>query len=94
MTPTDLAERIREAIRASGKSANQLAAASTVDKGIITRFLRGERSVTVETAGRLLAALGCEVELKGPKPDAPLVPVKPKRRRASKKSGDMPAKGR
>jgi ribosome-binding protein aMBF1 (putative translation factor) len=83
MKPTDLAESIRQAIRASSKSANQLAIPSAVDKGIITRFLRGERSITVETAGKLLAALGCEIEIKGPKADARLVPVKPKRRRAS-----------
>jgi transcriptional regulator with XRE-family HTH domain len=92
--PTDLAEVIRNALRASGKSAGQLAAASTVHKAVISRFLRGERSVTVETAGKLLAALGCEVEIRGPKADATPRPAHPKRRRAGEgKAGGTPKKG-
>jgi transcriptional regulator with XRE-family HTH domain len=77
---TNLAESIRAVIRASGQSANTLAIYSRVNKGIITRFLRGERSITVETAQKLLTALGCTVEVKQPDPEAPLVRVKRKRR--------------
>jgi transcriptional regulator with XRE-family HTH domain len=77
----NLAESLREVIRASGKSAGQLAAASTVDKGIITRFLRGERSITVETADKLLAGLGCAVTIKQQKAGASSVPDFPKRGR-------------
>jgi transcriptional regulator with XRE-family HTH domain len=92
--PTEFAEVIREAIRASGKSAGQLAAVSNVDKAVITRFLRGDRTITVETADKLLAGLGCEIELKGPKADAPPIPGKAKQRRASKaKSSNTPTKG-
>ena len=61
---TRLAEVIREAIRESGRSAGHLGAASGVDKAIITRFLRAERTITVETAEKLLAALGCAVALR------------------------------
>ena len=52
---------------------------SAVDKGIITRFLRDERSVTVETADKLLAALGCEATTKRAKASAPAAPDSPKR---------------
>jgi len=90
MPTDDLAEAIREAIRASGKSAGQLAAASAVHKSVITRFLRGERSFTVETAGKLLAAMGCTVAIMGPSAAAPVVSPSPKRR----KSTDKPTKGR
>ena len=64
----NLAESLREVIRASGKSAGQLAAAaSTVDKGIITPIpTEPERSITVDTADKLLAGLGCTVAIKGP----------------------------
>ena len=58
MQPEDLAAAIREALRETGKSTGQLAAISTVHKAVIARFLRGDRTVTVETAGKLLAALG------------------------------------
>jgi hypothetical protein len=83
---TNLAETIRNAIRASGKSAGQLGASSCVDKAIITRFLRGERSITVETADKLLAALGCAVTIKRPKAGASAVPDRPKRERRGKTS--------
>jgi ribosome-binding protein aMBF1 (putative translation factor) len=84
MKAEDLAAVIREAIHASGKSAGQLAAASTVHKAVIARFLREDRSITVETAGKLLAALGCEVEIRGPKADTPPAAGKAARHRAGK----------
>jgi transcriptional regulator with XRE-family HTH domain len=62
----DLANAIRSVIKASGLSANELATYSTVDKGIIGRFLKGQRSITIETAQRILTALGCTVEITGP----------------------------
>ncbi|HKI36281.1 MAG TPA: helix-turn-helix transcriptional regulator [Gemmataceae bacterium] len=92
----NLAEALREAIRASGKSAGQLAASSGVDKGIITRFLRGERSITVETADKLIAALGCAVTIKRVKGGASTIPDRPKRVRrgtTSKKATDNATEG-
>jgi transcriptional regulator with XRE-family HTH domain len=94
MQPNDLAEAIRRAIRASGKSAGQLSAASMVAKAVITRFLRDERSITVETADKLLAALGCEIEVRGPGAEGPPAKAEAKQRRGSKgKPSDRPAKG-
>jgi transcriptional regulator with XRE-family HTH domain len=94
---SNLAEAIREAIRASGQSAGQLGASSGVDKAIITRFLRDERSITVETAEKLLAALGCVVTVKRVKAGAPAPPDRPKKRAPGapvRKPPTPPAKGR
>ena len=92
MQAEDLAEAIRETIRGSGKTLGQLAAVTAVDKSALSRFLRSERTITVETADRLLAALGYAVSLKGPKAAAP--PAKAKGRKGSKgKPSNRPAKG-
>jgi hypothetical protein len=51
-----LADCIREAIRASGMSLNQLGRMAQSDSGRLSRFMRGERDLTLEAAGRI-----CEV---------------------------------
>src|SRR5262249_12045260 len=94
MHPEDLAAAIRQAIRAAGLSAGPLALASAVHKAVIARFIRGDRTVTVETAGKLLAALGCEIEVRGPAAGTSPVSAKSKGRRGSKgKPTDRPTKG-
>ncbi len=67
MKKSDLAEAIRAAIWEAGVSANELGNRSGVARQIIGRFLRAERTVTVETAMKLLAALGCSVSITTPK---------------------------
>lgn len=52
-----LAELIRNAVTADGRSLRQLAAESGVDHGILSRFLRGRRDITIETAQRLCDVL-------------------------------------
>jgi transcriptional regulator with XRE-family HTH domain len=42
----------------SGPSVRRLSRQSGVDRAVISRFKRGERSVTLETADRLASALG------------------------------------
>jgi hypothetical protein len=66
-----LADAIRKVIRDSGVSIHALGALSAVDKGILSRFLRGERTMTVETAGRVLNALGCTIAISCSEPAAP-----------------------
>jgi hypothetical protein len=78
---TNLEEAIRAAIRGSGVGVHQLGAFSTVDKGILSRFLRGQRSMTLATAGRVLEALGCTVEVSRHDPGAPLKRVTRRRKR-------------
>jgi DNA-binding phage protein len=54
----DLSEQLREAIRASGQSLNQIGKASGVGSDQLSRFMRAERDLTLTTAGRLFETLG------------------------------------
>jgi transcriptional regulator with XRE-family HTH domain len=72
----DLAEQLREAVKASGRSLGQLARESGVDPSRLSRFLRGERDLTLEATGKLCGVLGltfCPVEA------PPATPAKRKR---------------
>lgn len=53
----DLAQQLRDAIRSSGRSQHELAKASGVNAGVISRFLGGT-DVLMGTAGRIAAVLG------------------------------------
>lgn len=61
----NLAEQLRAAIRQSGLSGNQVAYRAGVPQAVVSRFLRGERSITLNTAAKLAAALGLELRSKG-----------------------------
>jgi transcriptional regulator with XRE-family HTH domain len=56
--PTDIQQQLRDAIQASGQSLNQLAQASGVDSGRLSRFMRGQRDLTLEGVSRLCQVLG------------------------------------
>ena len=58
---TDIATALRRAIVASGKSHYALAKASGVASEVIDRFVRGERDIRLQTAGRLARPLGLEL---------------------------------
>jgi transcriptional regulator with XRE-family HTH domain len=64
-------ERLRQAIRESGQSLNQLGRKAKVDHGRLSRFMRGERDLTLDAAGRLCEALGIKLLL--PEPVEPQV---------------------
>lgn len=55
--PFDLEAAIRNAIEASGRTFYDLARETSVDASQISRFYRGERTVTLETASTLCKAL-------------------------------------
>jgi len=52
-----LPDALRQAIEASGKSANQLQVESGVSHTVINRFLKGERDLRLSTADKLAAAV-------------------------------------
>ncbi len=54
----DLSERIRKAILASGMSVNQFARKAGVSQPQISRFLKGERTLTLPVAEKVFEALG------------------------------------
>ena len=58
MAKDTLAETLRREIERSGKSLSELARASGVDAGRLSRFVRAERDLTFEAAGAVAAALG------------------------------------
>jgi plasmid maintenance system antidote protein VapI len=59
--PVSLSEVLRRAIGQSGLTFQALAEASGVERGSISRFVRGERSLRLDKADRLAAYLGLEL---------------------------------
>jgi transcriptional regulator with XRE-family HTH domain len=65
----DIQEQLRGAIKTSGQSLNQLGQAAGVDSGRLSRFMRGERDLTLEPVGRMCQILGLEFcQTKAPPP--------------------------
>ena len=56
-----LAETIRKAIKDQPVSAYRLNIETGVSQPLISRFIKGERTITIETADKLMAYLGLEV---------------------------------
>ena len=76
MSEQELAEMLRSAIRDSGKSLSQIARESGVSQPQLTRFLSGERSLTLTSAASLFDCFGIKVE-----PPAKAKPAKKKPRK-------------
>jgi hypothetical protein len=73
-------EQLRQAIRDSGKGLNALGAECGVDGGRLSRFMRGERDLTLEGAAAVCKALGLYLARESAAPE-------PKRRKG-KGGGD------
>jgi hypothetical protein len=87
-TTNELEDQLRDAIARCGKSLNQLGQAANVNDAQLSRFMRGERTLTLETAGRLCSILGlrfCESE------SPSLAPVAVKRPRGRPRLTASPA---
>jgi hypothetical protein len=54
-------EQIRQAVRDSGRSLNQLSKESGVNVSRLSRFMRGERTLTLPAGLDLCAALGLQL---------------------------------
>jgi transcriptional regulator with XRE-family HTH domain len=57
----DLVDQLRQAIIDSGLSQGEMARRSGVDQGQLSRFLRGERTMTLPAAAKLCSILGLEL---------------------------------
>lgn len=57
-----LPQRLRTAIKQTGKSIYQIAKNSGVAHPVILRFLSGERDIRLETAEKLAQSLGLELK--------------------------------
>jgi DNA-binding phage protein len=62
-----ITERIQEAIRSGGMSRYAISKATGIDQGLLCRFLKGQSSLSFETADKVLDALGLEVVIR-PRP--------------------------
>lgn len=61
----DIEDQLRRAIVESPITQYRLAQVSGIDKGILSRFLRGERTITLTTAARLAEVLDLELRPSG-----------------------------
>ena len=55
--PQSLSDQLRERIAAASPSAYELARDAGVDRPVLSRFLAGKRTITLETADRLARVL-------------------------------------
>jgi plasmid maintenance system antidote protein VapI len=55
--PASLSDQLRELIAEAGPSVYELARDAGVDRSVLSRFLAGERTITLETADRLAKLL-------------------------------------
>lgn len=58
---TTLSTAIRNAIRDSGQTQLEIANAIGISNGILSRFMREERSMNLDTADKVCAYLGLEL---------------------------------
>jgi plasmid maintenance system antidote protein VapI len=60
-TRLTLAEQLKQAVAATGKSVSAVARESGVPQPVLHRFVTGERGLLLDTADRLAAYLGLEL---------------------------------
>ena len=58
---TTITDQLRESIKQSEMSNWKLAQVAKVDKGLISRFMAGDRDLMLETAAKIANALGMEL---------------------------------
>ena len=61
-TRADIQEQLRQAILQAGMSRYRLAKLSGVSQAVISTFVNGKRSATMDTAAKLAAVLGLELK--------------------------------
>jgi len=60
--PTTISEQLRDRITTSQLSPYELAEASGVDRSVLSRFLTGKRSLTLDTVDKLAEVLKLQLE--------------------------------
>lgn len=59
----NVTQALQAAIRADGRPFHEIGKVGGVDRGVLSRFLRNERTVTTATADAILRGLGLECRL-------------------------------
>lgn len=83
--PPTLADALRDAVRDSGLSYQELARRAGADQGTISRFMLGQRDLTLAVASRLCLVLGMGLTRVGTVQSEPLEAPPPSNRRRPKK---------
>jgi DNA-binding phage protein len=65
--PPMIDDQLREAIAASGRTHSDIGRAAGVNPGMILRFMARERTLRLDTAGKIAAALGLRLMDQGEK---------------------------
>jgi plasmid maintenance system antidote protein VapI len=60
--PTTISEQLRDRITTSQLSPYELAEVSGVDRSVLSRFLTGKRSLTLDTVDKLAEVLNLRLE--------------------------------
>jgi transcriptional regulator with XRE-family HTH domain len=90
-TRTPLAVLLREAIQASGLSLNQLGQRAGIDHSRLSRFVRGERDLTLDSVDKLCQVLGLYLTADPAAPQlAPAEPPAQKPRQKKHQAADLP----
>jgi len=85
--PNGLAETLRRAIETSGLPHRQVALKARMEASSLSRFMRGERGLTVDAADRIAEALGLRLSYTEATPPAPeLRPAMEKRGKKRRKA--------
>jgi transcriptional regulator with XRE-family HTH domain len=74
---SDLAVQLRQAITDSGLSLNEMERRSKVNHAVLSRFMRGQRTLTLPIASRLCGALGLRLAALGGAGKAGAAPASP-----------------
>ena len=90
-TEPALVEGLRGAIQDSGQSLNQLGKQAGVDHGRLSRFVRGERDLTLAAAGRLCHVLGLRLVGKAAEEDGRKKPPRRPRKAQAQDNQEQPA---
>jgi cyanate lyase len=59
-----LTEQLQEAIRSGGTSRYAISKATGIDQALLCRFLKGQSALSLESADKVLGALGLEVTIR------------------------------
>ena len=71
MTHNTLSDTLRDAIKSSGMTCYVLANKAGLSQSVLSRFLSGERDISLGTAGKLADVLGLELVTRSARPAAP-----------------------
>lgn len=64
---TTMSDRVREAIKTSGLTRYQIAKQSGVTEGALSRFVAGERDMTLRTLERIAPLIGVRLTVSRPR---------------------------